>query len=63
MEQIRLSNPDKTYLFCPVPNCEIMIELTKDLNEDPFFECPNEHKFCGKCKTTGWHKKGKCNDV
>ena len=62
-EQNLLSNPKKSYVFCPVPNCEEMILLEKDLNEDPFFTCSHGHKFCGKCKTRGWHKKGKCNDV
>jgi hypothetical protein len=40
-----------------------MVENNKNLNEDPFFECKNKHKFCGKCKSPGWHKEGKCNDV
>ena len=54
---------EKNFLFCTVADCEEMVECNKDLNENPFFECPNNHKFCGKCKTPGWHKEGKCNDV
>lgn len=38
-----------------------MIEVV-DL-EITFFQCSAGHKFCGRCKTAGWHKKGKCNDV
>jgi len=62
-EQERLGNPEKNYLFCPIVDCEEMIECDKDLNTDPFFKCSKNHKFCGKCKTPGWHTEGKCNDV
>lgn len=64
-EQIRLKSPEKSFLFCPVPDCDEMVEIDndKDINEDPFFECDKGHKFCGKCKTPGWHRAEKCNDV
>lgn len=39
-----------------------MVEIINNL-ENPLLECPYGHKFCGRCKTAGWHKKGKCNDV
>jgi hypothetical protein len=60
-EQIILSNPNKNYLYCPIPNCEEMVEIVNE--EITFFECSAGHKFCGRCKTAGYHKKGKCNDV
>lgn len=61
--QIKLNNPDKNYISCPIPDCEEIVELEENLNEEPFVMCNYEHKFCARCKTPGWHKKGKCNDV
>lgn len=63
LAQIKLNNPSKNYLNCPITDCEEIVEIEQNLNDEPFLECGNEHKFCGKCKTSGWHKRGKCNDV
>jgi hypothetical protein len=61
--QIKLNNPDKNYISCPIPDCEEIVELQENSNEEPLVMCISEHKFCARCKTPGWHKKGKCNDV
>jgi hypothetical protein len=63
LEQEKFKDPNKKNLFCPIPDCEEIIECDQDLDKDPFFQCPKNHKFCGKCKTAGWHQEGKCNDV
>ena len=61
--QIKLNNPDKVFICCPIPNCEEIVEIENNISEDPFVTCIDEHKFCVKCKTAGWHKKGKCKEV
>ena len=61
--QIKLNNPDKNYIHCPIPDCEEILEIESDMIDDPFVMCAYEHNFCMKCKSPGWHKKGKCNDV
>ncbi len=63
MIQIKLNDPLKCYINCPIPDCEEFVELNENPNEYPFTMCPNKHKLCVKCKTPGWHKIGKCNDV
>jgi hypothetical protein len=62
--QIKLNNPDANYINCPIPDCEEIIDWEPP--EDPdetMIECNTGHKFCARCKTNGWHKKGKCVDV
>ena len=61
--QLKLNNNNSNYLNCPYPDCEDFIEVTEDLDYEPFIQCENGHKFCAKCKETGWHQKGKCVDV
>ena len=61
--QIKLNNPDKKYIYCPIPDCEEIVKIETNMNEDPFVMCSHEHKFCIKCKSAGWHKRGKCNEV
>jgi len=58
-----LRNPSKNFIHCPIPDCENILEINEDLKESPFIQCDLGHKFCAKCKTSGWHLKGKCNDV
>jgi hypothetical protein len=61
--QIKLNNPDKNYMNCPIADCEEIVELNENLIQGPIVICNLGHKFCANCKTPGWHKKGKCNDV
>lgn len=63
INQIKLNNPSKNYISCPIPDCEEIVEIEQNFVEEPFLECNAEHRFCGRCKTPGWHKKGKCSDV
>ncbi len=61
--QLKLNNNNSKYLNCPFPDCEDFIESSYDLENEPFVQCENGHKFCAKCKEIGWHQKGKCVDV
>ena len=60
--QILLNNVDKNYINCPTPDCAEILEYDI-MEEENFLKCNAGHPFCAKCKTVGWHKKGKCNDV
>lgn len=61
--QIKLKNPSMNFINRPIPDCEDIIEINGDMKESPFLQCDLGHKFCAKCKTLGWHIKGKCKDV
>jgi len=63
LRQIKLNNPNKNYTNCPIVDCEEIVELNENLIQDPIVICNSKHKFCATCKTPGWHKRGKCNDV
>lgn len=63
ISQIKLNDPAKHYINCPIPDCEEIVEITEDSNRQPFIMCNFQHKFCAYCKSPGWHKKGNCKDV
>ena len=61
--QLKLNNNNSSYLNCPYPDCEDFIEVSDDLEYEPFIQCEVGHKFCTKCKELGWHQKGNCVNV
>ena len=61
MSQLKLNNPNINYVNCPTPDCEEIVDYEIPADpKDTLIECNIGHKFCAKCKTEGWHKKGKC---
>jgi hypothetical protein len=66
LAQIRLNNPNKNYINCPIPDCEEIIETDPNhagAAEDTFLQCLEGHKFCSRCKSPQWHVGGKCQNV
>lgn len=61
--QLKSNNPNKNYINCPTPDCEEIMEFEQLDPDDCFVECSYNHKFCARCKSIGWHKKGKCKNV
>jgi hypothetical protein len=53
-------NNSRVIISCPFPDCQQLFYINDD---SPCIECDYGHKFCGKCKNLGWHKKGKCDQV
>ena len=63
ISQLKLNHPDKNYVNCPFPDCEEILDMESVPESDSMIECNLGHKFCAKCKTVGWHKKGNCSNV
>ena len=63
LTQMKLNNPDKVYINCPFPDCEEIIDVESMQEPDSMMECNFGHKFCARCKMTGWHQNGKCKNV
>jgi hypothetical protein len=54
------NSKNRVIINCPFPDCPQMFYVDED---SPYIECENGHKSCAKCKSLGWHKKGKCDQV
>jgi hypothetical protein len=61
-QQIRLNLEDAYMVPCPWIDCIEVVEADPS-NKETMITCDQGHKFCSKCKTTGWHKVGKCLEV
>jgi hypothetical protein len=61
-QQIRLNVEDAYMVPCPWIDCIEEVEADPT-NKETMITCEQGHKFCSKCKTTGWHKVGKCSGV
>jgi hypothetical protein len=62
LQQIKLNNPNRNFVNCPIADCEDIVEINEEPDET-MLDCAFGHQFCSKCKTEGWHKKGKCREV
>ncbi len=54
------NSKNRIIINCPYPDCPQMFYVDED---SPYIECDFGHKSCAKCKSLGWHKKGKCDQV
>jgi hypothetical protein len=62
--QMRLSNSERNYINCPIPDCEELLDIDSFEQGQIKLECSEGHKFCSKCMTPGWHQGGStCKNV
>jgi hypothetical protein len=62
-KQIKLQNPNNSYVQCPAFNCEELVDITYQEKHFNMVECNNNHRFCFICKSTEEHKKDECHEV
>lgn len=63
LSQMRLNNPDKNYMNCPIPDCEEILDIDVAEEGEYRMECAEGHQFCSKCMSPGWHKPSECHNV
>ena len=53
----------RSYVNCPVPDCEEVLYVDPATFDDFCMECDEGHQFCARCKNEGWHRPEECKKV
>ena len=53
--QIKMKNPEKTYINCPFIDCDELVDITDIKKENVI--CGMGHVFCNECRKIGGHQR------
>ena len=56
--QLKFSIPNKSYIPCPFPDCQELVDWEEV--EDEFVTCDRGHSFCSICRELGEHEDTEC---